>query len=301
MVEWYHYPFRFEEQKDVATKRISKLVRITALEPHLADMRILTSPGYVETFDSNGVFVLGFLFTIPPGADLMRTPESLESLFKKDSPHRSSNQFSLRQKFILANQLATCLAAFHRVHWYHKNFCSKSIVFFYSTDGTLLVDHPYICGFGFSRPDDPKEISLNPDWEMHIHPELQPADVAKRPKFQRRHDIYSLGVLLFDIGTWGSAKNYLTHKNGNVTPRQFRHRLENYCKDLKGLMGEEYMAVTRWCLRPETPNSPVAGSAVQISEGQVEGQEEEQISLEIFYWRVLHELAGCHCSPVARG
>lgn len=285
VVEWYEYDnlsdtqTAVSTQTAVATARISNLSRTTRLSPDISDLRILSSPGYVSTTDSTGLH-LGLLFDLPPAADPEKRPVSLASLFAKNNSNRSPKELSLRQKFILANQLAVSLAAFHRVHWYHKNFSATSIVFFYSRADptTLLSAHPYISGFGFSRPDDPAALSLNPHWDMHIHPELQHDADPARPKFQRRHDIYSLGVLLFDIGTWGAAELY--KKDGELA-ENFRRRLERYAPDLRGRMGVEYMKVTRWCLRPTG--------------------EETHIGLETFYWKVLQELANCHCSARAVG
>lgn len=279
VVEWYEYDNLSDTQTAVATARISNLSRTTLLLPDTSDLRILSSPGYVRTTDSTGLH-LGLLFDLPPAADPEKRPVSLASLFAKNNSNRSPKELSLRQKFILANQLAVSLAAFHRVHWYHKNFSATSIVFFYSRADptTLLSAHPYISGFGFSRPDDPTALSLNPHWDMHIHPELQHDADPARPKFQRRHDIYSLGVLLFDIGTWGAAKLY---KQDGESAEKFRRRLERYTPDLRGRMGVEYMKVTTWCLRPTG--------------------EETQIGLETFYWKVLQELANCHCSARAVG
>lgn len=184
-------------------------------------------------------------------------------------------------------------------------------MFFYSKteDHKLLVDSPYICGFGFSRPDDPKGLSLNPDWEMHVHPELQDDTDPDRPKFQRRHDIYSLGVLLFDIGTWGGAKLYLDKKGGGmVSPEEFRTRLEHYSIDLRGRMGEVYKEVTLWCLRQGTPveepnveQIPDNADSDEEPEAKVDDENDdkvEQIPLQTFYWKVLHELGSCHCSAV---
>lgn len=272
VVEWYEYQNLTEDQTAVSISRINNLSRITRVSPTSSDLRILTSPGYVDTTDTSGRH-FGLLFDLPAAADPSSTPVTLLSLFKKDDFNRAAKELSLRQKFTLANQLATSLAAFHRVHWYHKNFSAGSIMFFYSRTepDTLLLSHPYISGFGFSRPDNPDGISLNPTWEMHVHPELESESDPARSKFQRRHDIYSLGVLLFDIGTWGTAQKYT---GGGA--QKFRQRLGKYAADLRGRMGVEYMQVTRWCLRPTG--------------------EETHIGLETFYWKVLHELANCHCS-----
>lgn len=272
VVEWYEYQNLTKEQTAVSIARIDKLSRITRISSACSDLRVLTSPGYVDTTDNNGRH-FGLLFDLPAAADPTRTPATLLSLFKKDNSNRAGKELSLREKFTLANQLATSLAAFHRVHWYHKNFAASSIIFFYSRSkpDTLLFSHPYISGFGFSRPDNPDGISLDSTWEMHVHPELERMEDPARPKFQRRHDIYSLGVLLFDIGTRGTARRYA----GNGAEK-FREKLENHVPDLRARMGDEYMQVARWCLRPTG--------------------EETEIGLETFYWKVLQELANCHCS-----
>lgn len=272
VVEWYEYQNLTDEQTTVSIKRINNLSQITRVSPASSDLRILTSPGYVDHTDGDGRH-FGLLFDLPAAADPSKTPVNLFSLFERGKDKRAPEELSLRQKFILANQLATSLAAFHRVHWYHKNFSANSVVFFYSRTEpkNLLLSHPYISGFGFSRPDNPDGISLNPTWEMHVHPELERDGDPTRPKFQRRHDIYSLGILLFDIGTWGRAQRYT-----NDGAEGFRQKLLSHATDLRGRMGVEYMEVTKWCLCPP--------------------EEEPQIGLETFYWEVLHVLANCHCS-----
>lgn len=286
VVEWSEFQGLSEADIAVSTDRINNLSQITRLPSAKSDLRILNSPGYFRKTDGEGV-KLGLVFNFPDSADPRYAPVSLASLFTKDRSGRSRYELSLRQKFILTNQLAASLAAFHRVRWYHKNFNSHSIVFFHSLAdyNVLLLSHPYISGLGFSRPDDPAGRSLNPTWAMHIHPDLEDDNDPARPKFQRRHDIYSLGVLLFDIDTWGTAKQHLVKSGRNVTPEEFRCSLERYSVDLKGRMGNEYRRVTEWCLR-------------QPEEDAADGIATSQISLETFYLRVMHVLAQCHCSMI---
>ena len=94
----------------------------------------------------------------------------------------------------------------------HESFRSENVLFFPSTtsdgDGTRLdeasnnvdLTRPFIFGFEFSRPDSffsAGFIDACPDRDVYRHPERQGQPLTT---FKKIHDIYSLGIILLEIG-----------------------------------------------------------------------------------------------------
>ena len=97
----------------------------------------------------------------------------------------------------------------------HESFRSENILFFPSTasdvDGNRLnevskdvdLTRPLIFGFEFSRPDSffsAGFIDTCPDRDVYRHPERQGQPLTT---FKKIHDIYSLGIVLLEIGMQG--------------------------------------------------------------------------------------------------
>ena len=97
----------------------------------------------------------------------------------------------------------------------HESFRSENILFFPSTasdvDGNKLdeaskdvdLTRPLIFGFEFSRPDSffsAGFIDACPDRDVYRHPERQGQPLTT---FKKIHDIYSLGIILLEIGMQG--------------------------------------------------------------------------------------------------
>ncbi len=94
----------------------------------------------------------------------------------------------------------------------HESFRSENILFFApqakDTNDTAYADasekvdlnQPWIFGFEFSRPDtffSAGFIDTCPDRDVYRHPERQGQPLTT---FKKMHDIYSLGIVLLEIG-----------------------------------------------------------------------------------------------------
>ncbi|CZR45149.1 uncharacterized protein FPRO_15676 [Fusarium proliferatum ET1] len=152
---------------------------------------------------------IAFIFE-SPGAPRTQ-PQSLLHLF--DDPGIKP---SLQDKFNLVHNLATSISQLQMVQWVHESFRSENILFFLPpplqddprngrSNVAISLDSPWILGFDFSRPESFFSHGFpdtNPDRDIYRHPERQGRPTMT---FSKWHDIYSLGVVLLEIGLWEPA------------------------------------------------------------------------------------------------
>lgn len=144
-----------------------------------------------------------FCFDYPPNTSDTE-PVSLKDLIEN---LKGSDALSLPLRFHVALAISKALGAFHTAGWLHKSIRSDSIKFFYDAEDTghCTYREPYLVNFEFSRPEAIKtDYSFDQDLEKNVyrHPNRQgPPSVS----FNKAHDLYSLGVVLLEIGVWQTA------------------------------------------------------------------------------------------------
>ena len=215
-------------------------------------------------------------------ADLSeRFPSTLTVLF-----HRITHVLDLGLRFDLARKLMEALMSLHAVGWLHKDLRSDNILFFpvkpsYThgrIDGSKKdFGHPYIMGYGLSRPDDvdhgPRETSsarvsphdvsivrtipaIVPRSRSHSPlPPPKQVDIYQHPnkwtnpsnRYRHGYDIYSLGVILLEIGLWKSLKSLRLGPGYNAEDYR-SHILTNLVPTLNGQCGSIYAGVVKECL-----------------------------------------------------
>ena len=111
----------------------------------------------------------------------------------------------LCERFELAKALVSTIFEFHNLGWMHKNLQSKNIIFWPGNTLQMQVNlgKPYLLGFDISRPGEPEEVSEKPistaEDDLYRHPNYKGSEPQP---FIPPYDIYSLGILLFEIGMW---------------------------------------------------------------------------------------------------
>ncbi|KAI3318775.1 hypothetical protein HD806DRAFT_510921 [Xylariaceae sp. AK1471] len=163
----------------------------------------------------------------------------------------------LGDRFALAFTLATAFSHFHSAGWLHKGFHSGNIVFLTHTSGqemVIRVTDPFITGFQYSRPAGAHSLSRGPlensELEYYYHPS---ADKG----FSRRIDLYSLGVVLCEIGRWGLVGSTVSEKTRRkmVDRTAWRNYLvSKVLTDIGWRMGEKYQAAVRTLLECRLPD-----------------------------------------------
>ena len=183
---------------DFALNRINQLI---ALLHEVEDSRfkVLRCVNY---FEAPSLGAIGIIFELP--LQMNGPPNTLLTALSCSSGSRPSLDARMR----LARSLCETLILLHSVNWLHKSIRSETVLLL-NADPTLPsretvpdLENPRLSGFEYSRPDNSMTTFLS-DFELqrniYRHPDRwnQP-----REKFSKIHDIYSLGVVLLEIGLW---------------------------------------------------------------------------------------------------
>lgn len=191
-----------------------------------------------------------FLFDMPNGAGT-GNPESLHQMIESPILGRL---WSLSDRFALAVDLAKVMGTFHMFEWVLKGFQSNSVVFCneVSTNKPQL-SKPYLAGFEYIRPADGSTVGqpldMSEKMTLYCHPDLQE---EPNLEFGKIHDLYSLGVVLLEIGLWVTARQLLQQAR---LPRPPAPRIirEEYVKKANSKlplrMGRSYTEVVIACLQ----------------------------------------------------
>lgn len=271
-------------EREETLKRIKGmclLFREVSQDP-MNHFRILPCLGLVEdsTFAKQypGQKRHGFVFSFPtPNAGV---PGSLYQSFT------TLQYVPIGHRFRLAQNLASALFLHHSSRWLHKDIRSQNVALFRPKQlsqppSTEHITTPFLTGFAYSRPDAQNQLSLE-------RPKVKDSvDFYRHPDFEKGHsrlnDIYSLGVVLFEIGHWKSIDaicDGLGWKFGKET--EVRDFLTLNCANggpLGARMGAVYSSVVYRCLMGDFGVKP---SAVDSSE-----------LVKAFWSLVLRELDSC--------
>lgn len=182
----------------------------------------------------------------------------------------------------LSKALAWTMLELHSANWVHRAFTPNNILLFgeQKEQGVRFDwDLPYLVGFDSSRLDScisdqqshgKKELSLR----IYTHPDRQ---VQEYVRYQKAHDVYSLGVVLLEIGR---LQSFLEHewrsKLESLSPDQMRELFVRKARGLTSVLGQRFAKLVVTCLTG------------LFSEG---GQEDDYIFLSGFHDEVCEPLA----------
>ncbi|KAK7941266.1 uncharacterized protein PG986_013653 [Apiospora aurea] len=185
LIEWVDYDREDLDEKFVHLRRLDQLARMmnSATDRH-PDLHTIDCLGYTD--------------------DAARSRYGL--VYKAPAP----------------TPLAVALWSLHALDWLHKSLCSNNILFFPSaftaaatqpTAAAALIpdiSSPYLVGFDTSRPDFDTDMSVaskNPSiLDLHRHPKSL-SGLSRRP-YCKSYDVYSLGLVLLEIGLWKPLQAY---------------------------------------------------------------------------------------------
>ena len=197
------------------------------------------------------------------GDDLQ--PCSLLSFLQNGRDTDSNNIPSLENRFRLALNIASSVVLLQRNGVHHRNVSSSNIVFF--VGGNFLSNNekvwkgpiirlPYLTAF-HQKPSKDLLSSSDPFFSnIYQHPSLGDGQSSK---YEFAHDLYSLGLILLEIGLWMPIGKFWKSK---YTRRDLKARLQDiYLKKLSSKCGDGYMDVVLYCMTAADGIIPNASSS----------------------------------------
>ena len=239
----------------------------------------------------------GFVYEIPLTGPLnsnshftTSSPATLLSFLQHSGNTDTENLPSLEDRFRLALNLVTNLLHTHAKGVTHRHINSNNVIFVengpWSEDQKPwkegVIRKPYLVSW-----DQCAEDTANVSEEMHVsrlyrHPESK---VGARSSFKPGYDLYSLGLVLLEVGLWMPLHKLWKTK---YTLPVFRKKLQStYAHKLAGKCGSAYMGVVEYCLRAvDMDNATLTSHRMSQDYQQTKKQED-------FYWKALKPLEKC--------
>ncbi|CAG8953482.1 hypothetical protein HYFRA_00010232 [Hymenoscyphus fraxineus] len=189
-------------------------------------------------------------FEIPPSYTVAENGyNSLQSAIQNT---KGGERPTLNQRFRASLMLARAVQKWHSVGWVHQGISGPNIIFLTLKETRKVdYDNPFLQGFEFSRPSSDPSIGRPTDdvaFNVYRHPSRQG---NSRKGHRKIHDIYSLGVVLLEIGLWQCAADivYPSHKKPIPSGADMQKKLQTAARDRLGhYMGEAYKESVEKCL-----------------------------------------------------
>ncbi|KAI8941752.1 hypothetical protein NX059_002956 [Plenodomus lindquistii] len=159
-----------------------------------------------------------------------RIPENYKkksiTLFDVIKNSERQSRPTLEERLTMAYNIAKAVEQWHRVDWVHQSISSHNIIFLkpemegYSHRWDFKA--PLLHGFDFARPNAKPSVGRyveNIELDIYRHPDRQ-GEV--RDGHTKEHDLYSLGIVLLEIGLWRSCRDMVEQRAKNQQRRR-RH------------------------------------------------------------------------------
>jgi hypothetical protein len=273
VIEWKPYNLNWSGDQSASRKRIESLVKVLQQTPRPSGFRVLDCLGYFDdVFQSR----FGFVYCRPEWASPLEPPVTLQQLLYSLSDDKKP---LLGERFQLARKIATSIHSFQSTDWVHKDVNSSNILFFPDpSTGACPLSLPFVTGFEYSRPDEVGEFTEKPansDLDLlYRHP-----DYSGDKGFKRRYDLYSLGIVLFEIGAWSSVQEVRKRTSSIDDYRTIL--LSKYVPRLGQTVGAIYRDSVLACLSGD------------LGDGDSQSIEARREFLRAFQWKVVRELEKC--------
>ncbi|KAH3946501.1 hypothetical protein HBH98_080930 [Parastagonospora nodorum] len=208
----------------------------------------------------------GLVFELPTSVysgptDLHKSVEELRPVTllsvlqtgSKSSHNSNSATPPLEDRFRLAFTLALTFSKIHGDNFVHKDINSSNIVVFRKSKrqsaNTRALQYtlrsPVICSFDLFSEYDIEPSNTMPKLNIYRHPDDPKFTGVKDAPYGPHFDMYSLGLILLEIGLWQPLGDLWKPK---YTLNDFKRRIEDvYIRKLASKCGTAYMQVVRDC------------------------------------------------------
>ena len=206
-------------------------------------------------FDEPYMSRYAFVYAIPQpplSRFPMNAPQSLLAYLQNGGDTDVANVPCLEDRFRLALNLVTNILHTHAKGITHRNINSNNVVF--AGDGTALgaeskpwkngvIRTPLIVSWDQCAEDTPNSEPETLISNIYRHPGIEH---GQRTLYRPAHDIYSLGLVLLEVGLWMPINKFWKTK---YTRADFKHRLQAiYAQKLASKCGRAYMNAVDHCL-----------------------------------------------------
>lgn len=236
-----------QDHSEIFENRLKSLVALLQISPKPDNYRVLDCQGYfIPRSDRRRI---GMVFSFPETLAMSEHTrmDTLYSLLRGKNNNEVPVQFPLGERLRLAAVLASSIAELHAAGWLHRNITSNNVLCL-GSEAVPAISRPFLSGFEFARFNDPREVSevmQNTGDNNYRHPEYQ-VPVPKGRKYRRSYELYSLGVLLIEIGLWKQIKVFRQEDQHSAGFSQYlRDRIVPY---LSYYMGQHYRDAVLYCL-----------------------------------------------------
>ena len=247
------------DRVDSVKKELRSLVRILRIASK--EFQVLNCHGFYETSDHYGL-----VYQLPKwiAADDFLQCESLGNILMHErySPLLANN---LDNRLVLARALATTMYHLHSVQWVHKSFNPDNILLFgrKAANGGVEFDwsRPYVVGFDASRANlghsDKLPTSLRWENRVYTHPDRQRE--GNLPRFHKIYDLYSLGVVLLELGLLKCFKHSTYRRSPewtDIPASEVQRKFVICSKELRSVLGKTYAEIVEVCLSGDFGMAP---------------------------------------------
>jgi serine/threonine protein kinase len=225
---------------------------LNCLDP-TADVRLLKVDYYFYHADGHQ-----FLFAQKPPYPTS-SMMTLEEMIRGDPFPKVESPLDERLK--LAYKIAEAVFFLHTAGFLHKNITSSSIIAIrrlHPSPGEVVpdVDDSYLMGFDLIRGSEARTTregavkeSEEPrsvwDFDVFQHPDRLQG--ASSPRYIKTYDVYSLGVLLLEVGFWEPLRTIAENLTRD-DPAGWARELSELVPQLGARAGERYQSLVAWCL-----------------------------------------------------
>jgi len=240
-------------------RSLVKVLGLAASAQHSNTFKVLYCHGFYEQPDQYGL-----VYRLPPTikVDEFMQCESLGNILMNEG-YTPLLRGNLQNRLDLAKSLANTISHLHSVQWVHKSFNPDNILLFGRKSASPAgspVDfdwsRPYLVGFDASRANrahsDNLPSSLRWENRVYTHPAKQREQGT--PRFEYKFDIYSLGVVLLEIGLLQCFKSAEYKKSSqwtDIPAMEVQRRFVERAQGLRGTVGRTYSEIVEVCLRGE--------------------------------------------------
>jgi hypothetical protein len=192
---------------DLQTQDVRELARkLSCTDP--LNLGLLQCRGVIRAMNpaNRKLSSFDFVFRIPK--ELSNEPQSLRGCLLAQANH------TLTDRVRIANQLAKSISYIHTLGFVHKTIRPETILVF--QDNKSVLGSTFLVGFErFRAADGRTRRAGNSAWEINLYHHPQRQGAIAEESYIMQHDIYSLGVVLLEIGMWDS---FVCYKNDATDP-----------------------------------------------------------------------------------